>query len=87
MVGRALSLPEDRPKYRATKKEQVYAYRKFLFPIGASTTVKPMGESVQSPDSGPDMILADGHDNGWIVLLVKMSAASWMSKVLIDDNI
>jgi hypothetical protein len=33
------------------------------------------------------MILADGHDNGWIVLLVKMSAASWMSKVLIDDNI
>jgi hypothetical protein len=69
-VGRAPSLPEERPTYRATKKEQVYAYRKFLFPMGASTTVNPMGESVQRLDSVPDVVLAAGHDNGWIVLLI-----------------
>lgn len=44
--------------------EKVYAYRKFFFAVGASTTVNPMGESIQALDSVPGVALAAGHDNG-----------------------
>jgi hypothetical protein len=62
------------------KKWLLYAYRKFLFPAGASTTVNPIGESVQDPECVAVGALDAGHDNGWIVLLVKVSAGLRMQR-------
>jgi hypothetical protein len=40
------------------------AYRKFFLSAGASTTVNPMGEPVQMPDSDANAAFDAGQDNG-----------------------
>ena len=62
------------------------AYRKLLFPLGASMTVKPSAEgAVHFRESAADDSNA-GQYNGWMVLLVKLSAAWRDIEVLIDNE-
>lgn len=67
-------------------KEETATYRKLLFSFGVSTTIKPTGEGMQfrGPAEGDDSNA--GHANGWMVLLVKMSAAWRDIEVLIDNE-
>jgi hypothetical protein len=51
-TGSPAAASKSYAKYSRVSRDKV-TYRKFVFPVGASTTVNPIGESVQ-PDFGHD---------------------------------